>query len=151
SRPTLYFIRELRLSPSGELLLINTIDNGPMDDQVELAALDPIDGAELWAHSFGGPVAPNGYSSDRSAALAIADDGRTFVGYDEYPAWDTTTPIVLAFNPDGDPMPLWSTEVLVMPSRQPRINGLAIGPTGDLAVILQRDDGTQQFWVGLID
>ena len=151
SRPTQYLIRELRVSPSGEVLLVNTIDNGPMDDQVELVALDPTDGSELWAHDFGGPVAPNGYSSDRSAALTIADDGRTYVGYDEYTDWDTTTPVVVAFNPDGDPTPLWSTEVLVMPGRQPRISGLAIGPSGDLAVILQREDGTQLFWVGMID
>ena len=31
------------------------------------------DGAQLWAHSFGGPVAPNGFSSDRAAAPRTRD------------------------------------------------------------------------------
>jgi outer membrane protein assembly factor BamB len=151
ARPTRRFIADLQLSPSGELLLVNTIDNGPMDDQIELAALDPSDGSELWAHAFGGPTAPNGFSSDRGAALTLADDGRAFVGYDQYLDWDTLAPVVVAFNPDGDPVPLWSTQVLDMPGRQPQIQGLALGPAGNLAVVFQREDGTQKFWVASLD
>lgn len=151
ARPTRRSIPDLQMSPSGELLLVNTIDNGPMDDQVELAALDPADGSELWAHAFGGPTAPNGFSSDRAAALALADDGRTFVGYDEYIDWDTLAPVVVAFDPGGDPMPLWSTQVLLMPSRQPQIQALAIGPSGNVGVIFQREDGTQKFWIASLD
>jgi cysteine-rich repeat protein len=155
ARPTRRSIPDLSLSPSGELLLVNTIDNGPMDDQVELAALDPADGSELWTHAFGGPTAPNGFSSDRGAALALADDGRAFVGYDQYVDWDTLAPVVVAFNPDGDPMPLWSTQVLDMPGRQPQIQSLAFGPAGgpagNVAVVFQREDGTQKFWVASLD
>jgi cysteine-rich repeat protein len=155
TRPTRRSIPDLSLSSSGELVLVNTIDNGPMDDQVELAALDPSDGSELWTHAFGGPTAPNGFSSDRGAALALADDGRAFVGYDQYIDWDTLAPVVVAFNPDGDPTPLWSTQVLDMPGRQPQIQGLAIGPAsgpaGNVAVVFQREDGTQKFWVASLD
>jgi cysteine-rich repeat protein len=151
ARPTRRSIPDLRMSASGELLLVNSIDNGPMDDQVELAALDPLDGSELWAHAFGGPAAPNGFSSDRAAALALADDGQTYVGYDQYIDWDTLAPVVVAFNPDGDPLPLWSTQVLEMPGRQPQIQALAVGPSGEVAVIFQREDGTQKFWVASLD
>jgi hypothetical protein len=139
------------LSPSGELVLVNTVDNGPMDDQVELVALDPIDGGQLWAHAFGGPMAPNGFSSDRAAALVLAEDGRAFVGYDQYLDWDTLAPVVVAFNSDGDPVPLWSTQVLDMPGRQPQIHGIAIGPSGNVAVVFQREDGTQKFWIASLD
>jgi outer membrane protein assembly factor BamB len=125
--------------------------DAPMDDQVELAALDPNDGSELWAHAFGGPTAPNGFSSDRGAALVLADDGRAFVGYDQYLDWDTLAPVVVAFHPDGDPVPLWSTQVLDMPGRQPQIHGLALGPSGNVAVVFQREDGTQKFWVASLD
>ena len=42
----------------------------------------------------------------------------------------------LALNANGDPMPLWSTQVIDMPGRQPQIQGLAIGPAGNLALVL---------------
>jgi hypothetical protein len=77
------------------------------------------------------------------------------VGYDQYIDWDTLAPVVVAFNPDGDPTPLWSTQVLDMPGRQPQIQGLAIGPAsgpaGNVAVVFQREDGTQKFWVASLD
>jgi cysteine-rich repeat protein len=151
ARPTRSSIPDLRLSPSGELVLVNTVDNGPMDDQVELAALDPDDGSEVWAHAFGGPMAPNGFSTDRGAALVLADDGRAFVGYDQYLDWDTLAPVVVAFNPDGDPEPLWSTQVFFMTGRQPRIQGIALGSSDNVAVVFQREDNTQRFYIASLD
>ena len=151
SRPSLAYVPDLQLSPGGELLLVNSIDNGPMDDQVELAALDPQDGAELWAHAFGGPIAPNGFSTDRAAALALADDGRVFVAYDQYDDWDTINPAVIAFGPDGDPTPLWTSEVLDDPGRKHAIRDLAWSDAGVLAVSFQRDGGTQPFWIAVLD
>lgn len=151
ARPTRSSIPDLRLAPSGELVLVNTVDNGPMDYQVELAALDPEDGSEAWAHTFGGVTAPNGFSTDRGAALVLADDGRAFVGYDQYLDVETLAPVVVAFNPDGDPEPLWSTQVFFMTGREPQIQAIALGTSDNVVVVFQRQDGSERFYIASLD
>jgi cysteine-rich repeat protein len=150
SRPSLRYVPDLELAPGGELVLVDTIDTGPMDDEVELVGLDPADGSELWAHSFGGPTAPNGFSSDRGAALALDEQGRAFVGYDQYLAWDTSAPAVVAFAAGGAPEPLWETQVVDMPGRQLEIAAIDHG-VGIVALAFQRWDGSQKFWLAALD
>lgn len=142
----------LALSPEGELVLATTVDAGETNDDVQLAALDPASGVELWAHAFGGPTAENGYSSDRAAGLALDPlSGRTFVAYDQYRAWDTLAPAVAAFEPGGNPEPLWTTLVTEFSGRLLEIGDLAFGDEGTLGLVFQRWDGTQKFWVAALD
>ena len=152
ARPSIGVAAGLALSPTGELVLAATVDAGETNDDVQLAALDPASGVELWAHAFGGPTAENGYSSDRAAALALdPSSGRTFVAYDQYRAWDTLAPAVVAFEPGGDPEPLWTTLVTELPGRLLEIGDLAFGDAGTLGLVFQRWDGTQKFWVAALD
>jgi cysteine-rich repeat protein len=130
-RPGEDYAPAIRLSPAGELLIITTVEAAAMDTDAKLVALDPADGTELWAETYGGQTAANGYSLDRGRNLAVDEQGRVFVGVTEYVDWDTSAAVLVAYPPGGG-APLWIRDLVNSPGDRAELWDLALDPTGTI-------------------
>lgn len=136
-------------SNAGQVAIVANVDVTDTDRDATVISLDPDDGNVLWSYNLGGQVADNGYSLDVGTTLTIDSDGRVFVGFVEYIAWDTTAATVAAFAPAGGE-PLWITRAVELQGERVGAQDLAVGPDGTVYLTAQSwDDYFESYLVTL--
>jgi cysteine-rich repeat protein len=88
------------LAPDGDLVVVGRIRVGDGDDDVRVMKLDSGDGSELWSTTWSGTGDGN-FSTDRSGAVAVADDGSVWVAAREHVDFDSQDATLLHFAADG--------------------------------------------------
>jgi cysteine-rich repeat protein len=151
SDATSVYVGGIAVAPTGEVVYVSSHDVTPQDSDVGIVGLDPDDGSVLWSHSYGGMVAPNGYSLDYGWTIVMDGQGRKFVGVQQYVDWDTSEPVIVAYAPGDAGEPLWITELIDLPGQVVYLRDLALGSDGKLFALFHRVDGTGQFWVAAVD
>lgn len=134
----------------GAVVFVTTTEPGDMDTDAKLVALDPSDGSELWAQSYTGVTAANGYSLDSGADVAVDAQGRVYAGVTEYIDWDTSAAVAIAYGPDGGD-PLWVSELLHEPGNHAELMSLNLGAPGVLLATVQEWDGFFEGWIVAAD
>jgi cysteine-rich repeat protein len=134
----------------GALVFITTAALGDMDTDAKVVALDPSDGSELWAQSYTGMTAANGYSLDDGVAAAIDAEGRVYAGVTEYVDWDTSAAVAVAYGPGGGD-PLWVSELVHAPGHYAELWSLSLGGPGILLATVQEWDGYFNSWIVAVD
>jgi cysteine-rich repeat protein len=82
------------------VVVVGTIRDVDKDSDISIRKLD-FDGNELWATSYGGEIAPNGYSLDEGGPVRVADDGTVYVLGHIYVDFETIDVVLLSYASDG--------------------------------------------------
>ncbi|PRP93307.1 hypothetical protein ENSA5_43290 [Enhygromyxa salina] len=135
------------VTPAGNPIVCGHQRVADKDGDLWLAELAAADGAQLWATTWSGELAANGFSLDRGGPVAVAPDGTIWAMGVEYVDYETNDAHLFSFDAAGVLQGDWAPHADESPGHDHVPIALSVNPGGEVYFGVSRLGPGATFWV----